>query len=169
MTTSGPDGTPTSVRVLFVCTGNICRSPTAEGTLRKLVADAGLADRVVIDSCGLGSWHVGDPPDPRTVRAAAARGLDLSDQRARQVRPGDFDAFDLLVAMDRGHRKQLVRLAPAGRGDRVVLFCDFAPGIGPDVPDPYYGGVGGFDHVLDMVETGCRGLLDHLRAHHLAA
>ena len=152
------------MKVVFVCTGNICRSPTAEGVFLVLAEQAGLAGEIEADSAGTHGYHVGEPPDPRTVSAAALRGYDLSHQRARRVSDRDFDAFDLVVAMDRGHHEALARLAPAGRRDRLHLFLDFAPGTGrKDVPDPYYGGPDGFEHVLDLIEAGSRGILAHIQ------
>lgn len=150
-------------RVLFVCTGNICRSPTAEGVFRKLAAGAGLAHLVEADSAGTHDYHVGEAPDPRTQRVAAARGYDLSVLRARQVARADFARFDLLVAMDRGHQALLERLAPPGGAQKVRLMMSYAGGRGYDeVPDPYYGGPDGFELVLDLLEDASRGLLDAL-------
>ncbi|MEO5374646.1 MAG: low molecular weight phosphotyrosine protein phosphatase [Alphaproteobacteria bacterium] len=152
------------IRVLFVCTGNICRSPTAEGVFRDLVMRAGLDAVVEIDSAGIGAWHVGEPPDPRAIAAARRRAIDLSRQRARQITRGDFDRFDLILAMDRGHLRELMALCPRGRDERVKLFLGFAPGGGSrDVPDPYYGGPRDFETVLDLVTEGAHGLLDHIR------
>jgi protein-tyrosine phosphatase len=148
------------IKVLFVCTGNICRSPTAEGVFRHLVETAGLSDKVDIDSAGTHSYHVGAPPDPRTVMAARARGIDLSPLRARVVRPGDFAAFDLILAMDSGHLAHLEAMSPAGGRAKVKLFLDYHPeGRLRDVPDPYYGGPAGFEHVFDLVEHASRALL----------
>jgi protein-tyrosine phosphatase len=147
------------VRILFVCMGNICRSPTAEGVMRRLVTDAGLDDVIEIDSAGTGGWHAGEPPDARAATAARRRGVTL-EGGARQVRPEDFDRFDLIVAMDRGNLRELRALAP-GDGAREKLRLLVA---GQDVPDPYYGGDRGFETVLDMVEAACRELLDELRA-----
>ncbi len=141
--------------VLFVCSGNICRSPTAEGVFRRLCEQAGLALR--IESAGLGDWHVGDPPDARSQRHAKKRGYDLSAQRARQVRPGDFEEFDLILAMDRGHLRALERMALPRRRAGIRLFA-----VDCDVPDPYYGGPDGFEQVLDLVEAHCRRLLQEL-------
>ncbi|MFY8094604.1 MAG: low molecular weight protein-tyrosine-phosphatase [Niveispirillum sp.] len=145
--------------VLFVCTGNICRSPTADGVFRQLVADAGLD--VLVDSAGTHGYHIGDGPDPRTVRAARDRGYDLSRLRARKLVTDDFNRFDLMLAMDRGHLDIMRRLAPAGSAAQLALFSDFAPAPwrGRDVPDPYYGGAEGFVEVLDMVEAGATALL----------
>lgn len=151
------------MRVLFVCTGNICRSPTAEGVFRRLVQDAGLAHAIEIDSAGTGSWHAGEPPDARSQEAAARRGIDLSTQQARPVERDDFHAFDVILAMDRGHLRQLQRAAPPGATARIELLLDHAPGHGRDVPDPYYGAGDGFERVLDMIEAAGAGLLAALR------
>jgi len=142
--------------VLFICTGNICRSPTAEGVLRHLASERSLELR--IESAGVGDWHIGDPPDERALRHARSRGYDLSAQRARQVRAQDFEEFDMILAMDRGHLKALQRIAPPHHHAKIRLFVpDF------DVPDPYYGGAEGFEKVLDLVEERCRALLDELK------
>ncbi len=152
------------MKVLFVCTGNICRSPTAEGVFRALVAAAGLDGRIATDSAGTHSYHVGEPPDRRSVAAARERGMDLSDLRARKVRAEDFRDFDLILAMDRSHYDALRRACPRDLAERVRLFLDFAPHLGlKDVPDPYYGAGDGFERVLDMIEAASAGLLDHIR------
>ena len=152
------------VSVLFVCLGNICRSPTAEGVFRHLVASEGLTDRICTDSAGMGSWHIGQPPDSRAQDAARMRGIDLSKQRARQAKPQDFERFDYVVAMDRDNFASLSSICPKGREHRIHLFLDFAPDVSEsEVPDPYYGGPGGFDAVLDMIEVASRGLLDDIR------
>ncbi|HEV3009561.1 MAG TPA: low molecular weight protein-tyrosine-phosphatase [Burkholderiales bacterium] len=143
--------------ILFVCTGNICRSPTAEGVFRSLCKKAGFDLR--IESAGLGDWHVGDPPDERAQHHARNRGYDLSAQRARQVRLRDFDDFDLILAMDSGHLRALQKMAPPRHRAKIRLFAGAC-----DVPDPYYGGAEGFEHVLDLVEERCRALLDELKA-----
>jgi protein-tyrosine phosphatase len=154
-------------RLLFVCMGNICRSPTAEAVMRSLVREAGLEDRFEIDSAGTGSWHAGDPPDRRATAAARNRGVTL-EGIARQVRPRDFEHFDLLLAMDRENLRELRTFAPdeeaAGKA-RLLREFDPASAGAPDldVPDPYYGGPDGFETVLDQVEAACRGLLDALR------
>ena len=156
------------MRLLFVCTGNICRSPTAEGVLRRLAHAASLD--VEVDSAGLGDWHRGDAPDPRTVRHALARGYDLTSLRARQLGAADFAFFDRLYAMDQGHLRELRRLAPAPHRAKVSLFLDVLPASpddarpGREVPDPYYGGAEGFEQVLDLVEAGCRAIVAELAA-----
>jgi protein-tyrosine phosphatase len=147
-------------RILFICLGNICRSPMAVGVFRRLVEEQGLADRFEIDSAGLGDWHVGQAPDTRAQAAARARGLDISRQCARQVRPEDFAYFDLLLVMDRSNRAELACLAPLEARSKIRHFLDFAPEIGTkDVPDPFFGGAEGFDHALDLIEAAARGLL----------
>jgi protein-tyrosine phosphatase len=144
--------------------GNICRSPTAEGVFKRTVA-AGALDFVIdIESAGTHAYHVGDPPDPRARRAAETRGIDLSGKRARRVLVEDFARFDLVLAMDELNRATLLDLCPPEHRDRVRLFLEFAPHIGRlDVPDPYYGGSNGFEYVLDLVEEGSVGLLEHVR------
>ena len=157
------------VKVLFVCTGNICRSPTAEGVFAAHVAAAGLAARIGIDSAGTHGYHIGDPPDARSREAAKRRGYDLSALRARKLEPADIATFDYLLAMDREHLAILSRLARGAQAAKVALFLDFAPGgRGKEVPDPYYGAAQGFEHVLDLIEAGSRGLLGHIRERHFA-
>jgi protein-tyrosine phosphatase len=154
------------VRILFVCMGNICRSPTAEGVMRRLLEDAGLGDRVEVESAGTGGWHAGEPPDERATLAARRRGITLSGA-AQQVRPADFRRFDLLIALDRANLRELLALAPDEEAaEKVRLLREFDPAADGDldVPDPYYGGDRGFETVLDMVEAACRGLIDELRA-----
>jgi protein-tyrosine phosphatase len=154
------------MRILFVCMGNICRSPTAEGAMRRLVSQAGLDDRVEIESAGTGGWHVGEPPDERATLAARRRGITLSGA-AQQVTPEDFRRFDLLIALDRANLRELLALAPDEEAaEKVRLLREFDPAASGDldVPDPYYGGDRGFETVLDLVEAACRGLLDELRA-----
>jgi protein-tyrosine phosphatase len=152
------------MRILFVCMGNICRSPTAEGIMRRLLRDADLD--VEVESAGTGGWHVGEPPDERAAAAAARRGVTLTGA-ARQVTADDFRRYDLLIAMDRGNLRELLALAPdEDAAEKVRLLREFDPasaGGDLDVPDPYYGGDRGFETVLDMVEAACRELLDELR------
>jgi len=156
------------VNVLFVCLGNICRSPTAEGVFRHLVRAEGLNGRIATDSAGTGAWHVGNPPDPRAQAAAKRRGVDLADLRARQAKPEDFTRFDYLIAMDRRNLRDLHSIAPKGQEGRLHLFLSFAPELDlAEVPDPYYGGDDGFEAVLDMVAAASRGLLDHIRMNDL--
>ncbi len=168
------------IAVLFVCTGNICRSPSAEGVARQRLAEAGLGARVTVDSAGLGGWHVGEPPDPRAVDSARRRGYDLSAQRARRFGPADFDDFALIVGMDRGHVAQLRARRPPGAAGRVGgaagkiggaagevrLFLEFLaaddPDFGDDVPDPYYGGRADYELSLDLIERGLPGLIETL-------
>ncbi|AUN94356.1 low molecular weight protein-tyrosine-phosphatase [Pseudazoarcus pumilus] len=148
------------LRVLFVCTGNICRSPTAEAVARRLFAAAGLDGRVEFDSAGTHGYHVGEAPDPRAMAFAAKHGYDLSGLRARRVEVDDFARFDLLLAMDRGHHAQMLAMCPTERAHRVAMFTGFADEVADrDVPDPYYGGEDGFREVLDLCERGVRGLL----------
>lgn len=154
-------------RLLFVCLGNICRSPTAEAVMRHLVKARGLESAFEIDSAGTGGWHAGEPPDGRSAAVGARRGVPLSG-RARQVKVSDFDDFDLILAMDRQNLKDLLALAPTAEArKRIHLLRDFdATGPrGRDVPDPYYGGADGFDLVFDVCTAACEGLLLHLRNH----
>jgi protein-tyrosine phosphatase len=155
------------ISVLFICMGNICRSPTAQGVFRALVEQEGLTDRIVTDSAGTIAYHVGEPPDRRARETAVKRGLDLSDLRARRAISEDFERFDYLVAMDRDNYRELMAICPEGFEDRLCLFMDFAPHRPEtEVPDPYYGGVKGFERVFDMVEEASRGLLDHILEQH---
>lgn len=145
--------------VLMVCTGNICRSPTAEGVLRHHLAALGLADRVRVDSAGIQGWHAGEAPDARSQAHARRRGYDLSAQQARAVRALDFAEADLILAMDAGHLEALRERCPPQERHKLALLLDHAPGfVGRDVPDPYYGGATGFEEVLDLVEAACRPL-----------
>jgi protein-tyrosine phosphatase len=155
---------PPSFGILFVCMGNICRSPTAEGVFRRTIAAEALDIALNIDSAGTHAYHIGKPPDPRALRAAETRGVDLTRKRARQVTVEDFARFDLVLAMDELNRATLLELCPPEHRDRVRLFLEFAPQLGrADVPDPYYGGSNGFEYVLDLVEEASRGLLEHVR------
>jgi len=152
------------VKVLFVCTGNICRSPTADGVMRDRVAELGLAQVIQVDSAGTQSFHVGEPADQRSQRTALKHGVDLSDLRARKVTAQDFQSFDIIAAMDRGHLNALRRLCPPQFHDRLYLFMDFAQDYdGPDeVPDPYYG-EHGFEEVFAMVGQGVEGLIAFIK------
>jgi len=151
-----------TTRILFVCLGNICRSPTAEGVLRALAAREFPSTAVYVDSAGTANYHVGEPPDPRTVAAARRRGYDLTALRARQVAPIDLVEFDYVLAMDRANLAALERLAGEARA-HLGLFLEFAPECGSDeVPDPYYGGQDDFTRVLELCEAGARGLLRHI-------
>jgi protein-tyrosine phosphatase len=146
--------------VLFVCMGNICRSPTAEGVFRRMVEEAGLQDKIRVDSAGTHDYHVGAPPDTRAQLHAERRGYDLSGLRARQVRASDFTDFDLILVMDRRNLDTLLRVCPRQHAHKLRLFLEYAPLLEEvEVPDPYYGGERGFDYVLDMVEDAARGLL----------
>ncbi len=158
----------TVVRVLFVCMGNICRSPTAHGVFQKLVEDAGVTDRFEVDSAGTHAYHVGEPPDPRARETASRRGVDLSDLRARRAQAEDFRHFDYVLAMDQDNYRSLSAICPRGLEPRLTLLMDHAPEFRTrDVPDPYYGGPGGFEQVFDMIEAAARGLLAEIRQRHL--
>jgi protein-tyrosine phosphatase len=156
------------MRILFVCLGNICRSPTAEGVMAKLVADAGLQEEIELDSAGTGAWHVGEPADTRARKAALARGIELHSV-ARQVRAEDFERFDLILAMDGSNLHALRQSAPDERArEKVRLLREFDPastGLDDlDVPDPYYDSRRGFEIVLDQVQAACEGLLEQVRS-----
>jgi len=152
------------VKVLFVCMGNICRSPTAEGVFRHFVQQASLQHQIEADSAGTHDYHIGHPPDQRAQAAALQRGYDLSPLRARQVSREDFRVFDYVLAMDRENLRVLQRLRPPQVDRNPLLFLEFSSaGKVEDVPDPYYGGPQGFEHVLDLVEDAAQGLLRHIR------
>lgn len=151
--------------ILVVCTGNICRSPTGEGVLRAKARERGLGERLVVASAGTHDYHVGEAPDPRTMKHATKRGYDLAAQRARQVAPEDFHAFDFILAMDRSHLRQLEVLAPPGSKARLGLYLERSrTWRDEDVPDPFYGGPQGFENVLDMVEEAAEHWLDVVAA-----
>ncbi|MBI2278349.1 MAG: low molecular weight phosphotyrosine protein phosphatase [Dechloromonas sp.] len=153
-----------SFRVLLVCMGNICRSPTAEGVIRKYIKNNGLGDKVEVDSAGTHGYHVGEAPDSRTQRAASARGYNLTQLRARKVARQDLDYFDLILAMDKSNLDNLWRMATPEQKERIKLFMDYAKNFDDDeVPDPYYGLGHGFDLVLDMVEDAAQGLIEEIK------
>ena len=152
------------VKVLFVCMGNICRSPTAQGVFEQLVEAHALSDAVVVDSAGTHAYHVGERPDKRASQAASRRGIDMSRQRARRVSEVDFEEFDLVLAMDYANYEDLGAVCPPGHETKLRLFLDYALDIDErEVPDPYYGGAGGFERVLDLVEMAADGLLADIR------
>ena len=152
-----------STRILFVCMGNICRSPTAEGVFAHFVKEAGLDGKVTIDSAGTHAYHVGEPPDRRARAAAERRGYTLEHIRARRVDARDFERFDHVIAMDRDNLAALKDNAEPEHHGKIHLFLDFASGPESEVPDPYYGGAAGFERVLDLVEDASRGLLQRIR------
>jgi protein-tyrosine phosphatase len=155
------------VRVLFVCMGNICRSPLAQGVFEGVLRREGLGDEVFVDSAGTGSWHVGSPPDERAQRSASLRGIDLSTQRARRVTLDDCQSFDYVLTMDEENYQAVAALCREG-GAEVRPFLDYAPERPEsEVPDPFYGGPEGFEHVLDIVEAASEGLLEDIRRRHL--
>lgn len=151
------------VNVLFICMGNICRSPTAEGVFHDKVKQEHLDDKIFIDSAGTHAYHVGNPPDERAQQAALKRNIDLSGQRARRVDVSDFSAFDYIIAMDESNKEDLLAICPEGYADRVYLFLDFANSEETEVPDPYYGQGRGFENVLNLVEDASAGLLKHIQ------
>jgi protein-tyrosine phosphatase len=147
-------------RLLFVCMGNICRSPTAHGVMRHKVRTAGLERAIDVDSAGTHGWHEGDPPDERAIAHARRRGYDIADLRARPLRPADFERFDLLLVMDEDNRAAARRIGAAAQHGKLRMLTEYGLGHrAREVPDPYYGGAAGFEHVLDLVEDACDGLL----------
>lgn len=153
------------ISVIFICMGNICRSPTAEAVFRHCVEEAGLADAIHIDSAGTHDYHIGEPPDTRTQRAARQRGYDMSALRGRQAEAADFARFDYVLAMDDANLSILQTLQPRDAAAHLGLFLEFAAHHNErEVPDPYFGGADGFEHVLDLVEDASRGLLTHVRS-----
>ncbi len=156
------------VRVLFVCMGNICRSPLAQGVFEDVLRREELENEVFVDSAGTGSWHVGEPPDERAQRSARLRGLDLSSQRARRLRPEDCERFDYILFMDEENRRLVEPLCKGGTAE-VQLFLDYATDLPQrEIPDPYYGGRDGFELVMDLVEAASEGLLEDIRRRHLS-
>lgn len=150
------------VRILFVCLGNICRSPLAEGVLRALATRQGLAPQILVDSAGTGGWHVGDPPDRRSIAVARRHGIDISGLRGRKVAKADFDSFDLILGMDSENVRTLRQIAPAGLDGKIALFLAYAEDRDRDVPDPYYDGEEAFERLYQMLEAGCSSLLERL-------
>ena len=150
-------------RVLFVCLGNICRSPTAHGVFQTLVDQQGLSDCIEVDSAGTAAYHVGNPPDHRSTAAAAKRGYDLSLLRARQARKSDFNEYDYILAMDKSNLQNLSQIKPASYAGHLGLFLQFTDMFDEEVPDPYYGDGDGFEYVLDLVESASHGLLDQIK------
>ena len=153
-----------SIKILFVCMGNICRSPTAQGVFEYLVQEANLKEHVLIDSAGTHAYHIGETPDTRATQAAAGRGIDLTRQRARRIKAEDFAHFDYVLAMDNSNLDDLLSICPQQHQEKVRLFLEFSSDLEQrDVPDPYYGGSQGFERVLDLVEEGARGLLEDIQ------
>ncbi|MDE1183918.1 low molecular weight protein-tyrosine-phosphatase [Paraburkholderia sp.] len=158
-----------TLAILFVCLGNICRSPTAEGVMRRLVADAGLAERIAIDSAGTGNWHIGAAPDERAQHAGRQRGYELAELRGRQIGAVDFERFDFVIAMDDANVAALRAVCPPSQRDRIHLLMEFVPASDQrfngtrEVADPYFGGAAGFETVLDQCEAACAGLIETLR------
>lgn len=156
------------VKILFVCMGNICRSPTAHGIFLALVKQQGLEHLIEVDSAGTHAYHIGNPPDHRAQASALKRGVDLSNLRARHVEKSDFETYDYVLAMDAENYDYLSALCPDGYKEKLKLLMEFAPHLNVrEVPDPYYGGTSGFERVLDMVETAAQGLLKDIRARHI--
>ncbi len=157
--------------ILFVCMGNICRSPMAEGVFRHLVREAGIEEKaaagILCDSAGTAGYHVGDPPDPRTVRTAARHGVDLSGQRARKIQQRDFEIFDHVLAMDEDNLSGMMQICPPDLRPKIALFMDHAPALGlTEVPDPYYGGQDGFEYCYELVRQAAEGLLGKMISDH---
>jgi len=153
------------VSVLFVCMGNICRSPTAEGIFRHIINEKNIADDFITDSAGTHAYHVGEPPDSRAQETAQSRGIDLSDLKGRRVSEEDFDKFDYVLAMDKDNYAVLQDMCPSSKKHQLKLFLDFARDLGFDeVPDPYYGGTKGFEKVFDMLENASHGLIEHIQS-----
>jgi len=156
-----------AIRVLFVCMGNICRSPTAQGVFETLVREASLVEYIQVDSAGTHAFHIGEPPDRRAMQAALQRGVDLSSQQARRVAPADFEEFDYILAMDRSNYDELYAVCAPEHASKLRLLLEYAPDLGiHEVPDPYYGGTTGFERVLDLIEEGAKGLLAEIRQQH---
>jgi len=158
-----------NIKVLFVCFGNICRSPTAAAVFKQLVEKEGLSHIIEVDSAGTSGYHIGDAADARSIEAAATRGYNLNDHRGRRVESEDFETFDYILPMDNENYSQLATLCEGGNWGKLKMFMEFADGFaGKEVPDPYYGGERGFELVLDMVESASEGLLRDIKEQHLS-
>ncbi len=153
-----------TVKILFVCFGNICRSPTAAGVFKKIVKEEGLDDHIEVDSAGTSGYHIGDSADPRSIDAATKRGIDITDHRGRRVEEADFDKYHYIIAMDNENYSNLATLCTAGNWGKLKMFLDYSNEFeGREVPDPYYGGETGFEVVLDMVESASKGLIKEIK------
>jgi protein-tyrosine phosphatase len=153
-----------TVKILFVCFGNICRSPTAAGVFKKIVKQEGLDDHIEVDSAGTSGYHIGDSADPRSIDAASKRGIDITDHRGRRVEEADFDKYHYIIAMDNENYSNLATLCTAGNWGKLKMFLDYSNEFeGREVPDPYYGGETGFEVVLDMVESASKGLIKEIK------
>jgi len=162
-------GNSIKVKVLFVCLGNICRSPTAHAVFRNMVQQQGLHERIDIDSAGTAAYHVGKHPDTRSMEVARTKGIEMMDLRARKVDFGDFYEYDYILAMDDENFYNLKEMALPEHHEKIQMFLDYSTQFSErEVPDPYYGGAQGFHHVFDLVDSASQGLLDHIRKHHLA-
>lgn len=148
--------------ILFVCLGNICRSPLAEGVFRQVLTERGMADDFVVDSVGMGDWHLGQAPDPRAIAVARSNGVDISRQRARGIRPEDFRRYDLILGMDRKNIRELNDIAPDAFRGKIKLFLDYAGSEAKEVPDPYYGDAAGFAETYRLIRAAAEGLADRL-------
>tara|TARA_B110000438_G_C15598150_1_gene556808 strand:- start:148 stop:636 length:489 start_codon:yes stop_codon:yes gene_type:complete len=156
------------LKILFVCTGNICRSPTAEGVFQHLVQSQGLNDQITSDSAGTGPWRAGEAPDARSQQTALSHGIDISHQRARSIRENDFHEFNLIIAMDSSHLQSMRANCPTNYANRLRLFMEYAPEIGIiDVPDPYYGAEDGFARIFDVITAAALGLLHDIKTNRL--
>ncbi|MGB0083785.1 MAG: low molecular weight protein-tyrosine-phosphatase [Rhodomicrobiaceae bacterium] len=152
-------------RILFVCLGNICRSPIAEGIFRDVTIQRGFGKNFIIDSAGLGSWHIGNPADERAQAALRLRGIDISGKRARRIAQEDFETFDLILAMDRSNRDHLLKLAPKQHQHKIALLMEYAPNLSiHEIPDPFFGEANGFDYACQLIDAACRGLFVSLTA-----
>ncbi len=155
-------------KILFVCTGNICRSPTADGIMKKIIADNGLSNKVIVDSAGTHGYHVNSPPDNRATATAKANGIDISNLRARMINTNDFLEFDIMLAMDRGHLEFMQQMQPSASKAKIDIFLNYAQNIDEiDVPDPYYGTGDGFQYVFDLIQNGCDGLLKNIKQNYI--